>query len=154
MPSGEVFTGPHERLGQRHDPLHGPDRPARGDRDAASSSTFRDGEVVERPRASRARPTSRRRCATDAGARFLGELGIGTNAGIDRPSGHMLLDEKMAGTVHLALGRSYPETGGHESSALHWDLICDLRDGGRLSADGEPIEARRYATVTTAHGIQ
>jgi aminopeptidase len=45
----------------------------------------------------------------------------------------------MAGTVHLALGRSYPETGGTNDSALHWDLICDLRDGGRLSADGEPI---------------
>ena len=77
--------------------------------------------------------------ATDAGARRLGELGIGTNTGIDRASGHILLDEKMAGTVHLALGRSYPETGGTNVSALHWDLICDLRDGGRLSADGETI---------------
>lgn len=61
------------------------------------------------------------------------------NTGIDRASGHILLDEKMAGTVHLALGRSYPETGGTNVSALHWDLICDLRDGGRLSADGETI---------------
>ena len=76
---------------------------------------------------------------TDAGARFLGEIGIGTNAGIDRATGHILLDEKMAGTVHLALGRSYPETGGENASALHWDLICDLRDGGVLSADGQPI---------------
>ena len=76
---------------------------------------------------------------TDAGARFLGELGIGTNTGIDRATGHILLDEKMAGTVHLALGRSYPETGGTNASALHWDLICDLRDGGRISADGEPV---------------
>ena len=49
----------------------------------------------------------------------------------------MLLDEKIAGTVHLALGRSYPETGGRNRSALHWDLICDLRDGGRLTVDGE-----------------
>ena len=47
----------------------------------------------------------------------------------------------MAGTVHLALGRSYPETGGVNASALHWDLICDLRDGGRLSADGVPVIA-------------
>ena len=75
--------------------------------------------------------------ATDAGARFLGELGIGTNVGIDRATGSTLLDEKIAGTVHLALGRSYPETGGTNYSALHWDLICDLRDGGRLSADGQ-----------------
>lgn len=49
------------------------------------------------------------------------------------------LDEKMAGTVHLALGRSYPESGGVNSSSLHWDLICDLRAGGRLTADGEPV---------------
>ncbi len=53
-------------------------------------------------------------------------------SGIDRPTGSILFDEKMAGTVHLALGRSYPETGGENDSALHWDLICDLRDGGRV----------------------
>jgi aminopeptidase len=75
----------------------------------------------------------------DEGARYLGELGIGTNVGIDRPTGSILLDEKMAGTVHLALGRSYAETGGRNSSALHWDLICDLRRGGRLTADREAI---------------
>ena len=51
----------------------------------------------------------------------------------------ILLDEKIGGTVHLAVGRSYPETGGVNESAVHWDMICDLRDGGRLSADGEPI---------------
>jgi aminopeptidase len=51
-----------------------------------------------------------------------------------------LSDEKIGGTVHLALGRSYPETGGKNVSALHWDLICDLRQGGRLSADGETIQ--------------
>jgi aminopeptidase len=77
--------------------------------------------------------------ATDPGARILGELGIGTNTGIDRATGSILLDEKMAGTVHLAIGRSYPETGGTNQSALHWDMICDLRDGGRLSADGQVV---------------
>ena len=80
------------------------------------------------------------------GARFLGELGIGTNTGIDRATGSTLLDEKMAGTVHLALGRSYPETGGTNKSAVHWDLICDLRKGGRVSVDGEPlIQDGRFA---------
>lgn len=49
------------------------------------------------------------------------------------------MDEKIGGTIHLALGRSYPETGGKNVSALHWDLICDLRAGGRLSADGETV---------------
>ena len=55
--------------------------------------------------------------ATDPGARRLGELGIGTNSGIDRPVGAILFDEKIGGTVHLALGRSYPETGGTNESA-------------------------------------
>ena len=77
--------------------------------------------------------------ATDPGARRLGEIGIGTNYGIDRAVGMTLLDEKIGGTVHLALGRSYPETGGTNESAIHWDMICDLRAGGRLSADGAAI---------------
>ena len=99
---------------------------------------FRDGEVVS-AHADQGEEYLTAALATDAGARFLGELGIGTNAGIDRATGHILLDEKIAGTVHLALGRSYPETGGTNQSALHWDLVCDLRGGGRLSADGAPV---------------
>src|SRR5205085_11714388 len=77
--------------------------------------------------------------ATDPGAARLGEIGIGTNFGIDRPVGAILFDEKIGGTVHLAVGRSYPETGGTNESAVHWDMICDLREGGRLSADGETL---------------
>ena len=77
---------------------------------------------------------------TDPGARSLGALGIGTNFGIDRPIGAILFDEKIGGTVHLALGRSYPETGGLNESAIHWDLICDLRSGGRLTADGVVVQ--------------
>ena len=69
-----------------------------------------------------------------------GEIGIGTNFGIDRPVGAILFDEKIGGTVHLAVGRSYPETGGTNESAVHWDMICDLRRGGTLYADGEPIQ--------------
>ena len=83
--------------------------------------------------------TCRRRSASTPGARFLGELGIGTNTGIDRATGSTLLDEKIAGTVHLALGSSYPETGGSNDSALHWDLICDLRKGGRVTVDGDVV---------------
>ena len=90
-------------------------------------------------RADRGEEYLREALATDPGARFLGELGIGTNRGIDRATGSTLLDEKIAGTIHLALGRSYAETGGINASALHWDLVCDLRAGGRLSADGEAI---------------
>lgn len=137
MPSGEVFTGPHERSASGTISFTVPTGP-RGSIVTGVRLRFRDGEVVEAS-AERGEQRLLASLATDAGARRLGELGIGTNAGIDRPTGGILLDEKMAGTVHLALGRSYPETGGVNQSALHWDLICDLRAGGRLTADGEPI---------------
>ena len=58
---------------------------------------------------------------------------------MDRATGSTLLDEKIAGTVHLALGNSYPETGGSNDSALHWDLICDLRKGGCVTVDGDVV---------------
>jgi aminopeptidase len=103
---------------------------------------FEDGVVVD-ARAERGEAYLLETLETDPGARRLGELGIGTNTGITRPTGLILLDEKMGGTVHLALGRSYPETGGVNESAVHWDLICDLRAGGRLSADGETIHVEK-----------
>jgi aminopeptidase len=75
----------------------------------------------------------------DAGALRLGELGIGLNRGINRFTGSILYDEKIGGTVHLALGQSYLETGGVNESALHWDLIIDLRHNGRITADGRVV---------------
>ena len=77
--------------------------------------------------------------AIDPGAKRLGEVGIGLNRGIDRFTGSILYDEKIGGTVHLALGQSYPETGGTNESALHWDLIVDLRQMGRVLADGVEV---------------
>jgi len=76
----------------------------------------------------------------DPGARRLGELGIGTNYRIQRFIKTILFDEKIGGTVHLALGSSYPETGGKNKSGLHWDMIKDLRKGGELRVDGKPIQ--------------
>lgn len=72
----------------------------------------------------------------DEGARFLGEVAFGLHDGIDRFTGNILFDEKLGGTMHLALGQSYPASGGRNRSALHWDLICDLR-AGEVFADGE-----------------
>ena len=138
MPSGEVFTGPLEDSANGRIRFTIPSSP-RGVHVEDVTLTFQDGKVTSAT-AARGQDYLDAALATDDGARFLGELGIGTNPGIDRPTGAILLDEKMAGTVHLALGRSYPETGGRNSSALHWDLICDLRQAGRLTADGEPIE--------------
>jgi aminopeptidase len=77
---------------------------------------------------------------TDEGARRLGELGIGCNPGITRHMRNTLFDEKMAGTVHLALGASYTHIGGTNESGLHWDLVKDLRNGGELRADGELVQ--------------
>jgi len=78
---------------------------------------------------------------TDEGARRLGELGIGCNRGLPRHVRHMWFDEKIDGTVHLALGQSFPEIGGRNESAIHWDLVKDLATG-RIELDGEPVQER------------
>jgi aminopeptidase len=137
MPSGEVFTGPLEDSANGTIRFKIPSNP-RGVVVEDVTITFENGKVASAT-AARGQDYLEAALATDPGARFLGELGIGTNVGIDRATGSILFDEKMAGTVHLALGRSYPETGGRNASALHWDLICDLRAGGRLTADGEIV---------------
>jgi aminopeptidase len=137
MPSGEVFTGPVEDSANGVVRFTVPSSP-HGVAVEDVELTFRDGEVVA-ARAARGGAYLERTLATDPGARHLGEIGIGTNRGIDRAIGAILFDEKIGGTVHLALGRSYPETGGVNASAVHWDLICDLRDGGRLTGDGDEI---------------
>jgi aminopeptidase len=139
MPSGEVFTGPVETSASGTVRFDVRSAPA-GVEVEGVVMTFRDGEVLS-ARADVGDAYLQQVLATDDGARRLGEVGIGTNFGITRPVGAILFDEKIGGTVHLALGRSYPETGGRNTSAVHWDLICDLRKGGSLSADGELIQA-------------
>ena len=74
---------------------------------------------------------------TDDGARRGGEFAIGTNEGITRFTRQILFDEKISGSFHMALGAGYPETGSQNKSAIHWDLICDLRDGGEIWVDDE-----------------
>jgi aminopeptidase len=137
MPSGEVFTGPVETSAEGRIRFHIPTSP-RGLDVGGVDLELRAGVVVS-ARADRGDDVLQAMLATDDGARRLGEIGIGTNFGVDRAIGSTLVDEKMGGTVHLALGRSYPETGGTNESAIHWDMICDLRRGGRLTADGEPV---------------
>ena len=139
MPSGEVFTGPIEDSAEGRISFNVPTGPA-GVTVSGVELELRGGEVV-RARAREGEDYLHRMLASDDGARRLGELGIGTNDSIDRPTGTVLLDEKIGGTVHVALGRSYTETGGRNESALHWDLICDLRGGGTLSADGELVQS-------------
>ena len=73
---------------------------------------------------------------TDAGARTLGEWGIGTNYGIQRFSKNMLFDEKIGGTIHFAVGLRFPECGGRNESGLHWDMLCDMSES-EIHIDGE-----------------
>ncbi len=73
----------------------------------------------------------------DEGAKRIGEFAFGMNYGIREATRNILYDEKIGGTIHLALGRSYPESGGLNVSALHWDMVCDLRMQGEVLVDGE-----------------
>ena len=73
----------------------------------------------------------------DEGARRLGEFAFGNNRNVDRCTKNALFDEKMGGTVHLALGVSIPQTRGVNESAIHWDMVCDLRSGSEIRVDGE-----------------
>jgi aminopeptidase len=137
MPSGEIFTGPVETSAQGKLRCSFP--VCRGGREVVGIALeFVDGKVVK-ARADDGEDYLNSMLELDAGARFLGELGIGLNAGIDRFTGSILYDEKIGGTIHLALGSSYPETGGTNKSALHWDLILDTRQGGRVTTDGQVV---------------
>ncbi len=138
MPCGEVFTGPIEDSANGHVYFGVP--AAIGGREVAGVTLrFKDGKVVEAG-AEKGEEYLKSLLDTDSGARYLGEIGIGTNYGIKRASGNVLFDEKLGGTVHLAIGRSYKETGGKNDSSIHTDLVCDLREGGELYADGELIQ--------------
>jgi aminopeptidase len=138
MPDGEFFTGPVEdsvtgEVTFTYPAVYG------GREVAGVRLRFEDGKVVD-AEASRNEEFLIQTLDTDEGARRLGELGIGTNYGIDRFTKEILLDEKIGGTIHLAVGMSYPETGGQNSSAVHWDMVCDLRQGGRITVDGEQLQ--------------
>jgi aminopeptidase len=100
--------------------------------------TFRKGRVVEAS-AEKNEGYLKEMLAADRGASVLGEFGIGANAGVTSFTRDILLDEKMGGTIHLAVGRSYPESGGKNDSAVHWDMIKDLRAQGDLCLDGKPV---------------
>jgi aminopeptidase len=100
---------------------------------------FEDGKVVDAT-AERGEEYLHEMLDTDEGARRLGELGIGTNYGIAESTKEILLDEKLGGTVHMAIGASYPESGGVNTSAVHWDMVCDLRQGGSIIVDGEQLQ--------------
>lgn len=137
LPDGEVFTGPVETS------VEGTIRftfPAtiRGRQADDVLLCFEAGEVVDAT-AARGEGFLREMIGMDDGARRVGEFAFGLNDAVTEYTGSLLLDEKIGGTVHLALGRSVPGTGGENGSALHWDMVCDLRRGGEVYADGELV---------------
>lgn len=137
FPDGEVFTGPIEDQTQGVVCFSFP--AVHGGREVQDVRlTFRDGRVVDAT-ASKGEAFLLAMLDQDEGARVLGEIAIGTNYSITRFTRNTLFDEKIGGTFHAALGASYPETGGRNESGLHWDMVCDLRQGGHIYADGELI---------------
>jgi aminopeptidase len=138
MPSGEIFTGPVETSAEGYIQYDYPVCNAGKEIDGIRL-VFEKGKVVEAT-ADKNQAFLRSMIDMDPGARRLGELGIGTNFGIQRFIKNILFDEKIGGTIHLALGQSYEETGGKNNSALHWDMIKDLRKGGALYVDGKVFQ--------------
>ncbi len=137
FPDGEVFTGPIENATAGRVRFSFPaiysGREVHG-----ITLTFAEGRVVEAT-AEKGEEFLRAMLDLDAGARVLGEFAFGLNYGITRFTKNILFDEKIGGTVHLAVGAAYPETGGTNTSGLHWDMICDLRAESEVWADGEVI---------------
>ena len=137
FPDGEVFTGPVESQTQgvvcySFPAVHG------GRESDGIQLTFESGKVVD-AKASKGEQFLIDMLDQDAGARILGEIAIGTNYSITEYTKNTLFDEKIGGTFHAAVGASYPETGGRNESGLHWDMVCDLRQGGQIFVDGELI---------------
>jgi aminopeptidase len=137
FPSGEVFTGPIEGTANGVIRFSFPGRFEGAEIDGIALE-FAQGRLT-RATATRGEDTLQALLGLDDGAAQVGELALGTNPRIDRYIGNTLYDEKIGGTLHIALGAGYPETGSHVRSALHWDLIVDLRQGGRVLADGRAI---------------
>ena len=137
FPDGEIFTGPEENKTNGHVTFTYPAIYG-GVAVEGIRLDFENGRVVDAS-AEKNEDYLIKTLDTDEGARVLGELGIGTNYGIESFTGEILLDEKIGGTIHLALGASYPESGGTNDSAVHWDMVCDLRRGGRITVDGDTL---------------
>jgi len=133
MPDGEVYTGPVENSAEGHVYFSYP-AIYNGREVTGVRLWFKKGKVVKAT-ADKNEDFLNKTLDTDAGSRFLGEFAIGTNEGIQQFTREILFDEKIGGSFHMALGAGYPETGSKNESAIHWDMVCDLRDGGQITVD-------------------
>jgi aminopeptidase len=127
VPDGEIFTGPVEDSMEGHVSFSYPTiyqtREVNG-----VQLDFKKGKVVKAS-ATKNEEFLLKTLDTDEGSRFVGEFAIGTNEGIQKFTRQILFDEKIGGSFHMALGKGYPESGSKATSAIHWDMICDMRDG-------------------------
>ncbi|MCR4393382.1 MAG: aminopeptidase [Dehalococcoidales bacterium] len=135
MPDGEIFTGPVEDSIEGHVYFSYP-AIENGREVSGIRLWFEKGQVVKAT-AEKNQEFLLKTLDTDEGARRVGEFAFGTNRGITSFTRQILFDEKINGSFHMALGASYPETGGKNESAIHWDMICDMRSGGEVTVDGE-----------------
>jgi len=137
LPGGEIFTAPLEKTVEGRIYY---DLPAiyQGREVRDIKLEFEKGEIVDFS-SSKNEGLLKSMIDTDDGSRRLGELGIGTNKGISRFTKNILFDEKIYGTIHLAIGRAYEECGGKNKSAIHWDMIKTMKKGS-IILDGEPIQ--------------
>jgi aminopeptidase len=138
MPGGEVFYSPVEE--STEGTVAFIEYPAYQEPDLVENvrMVYRGGKVVEASASSNEEALLAR--LDRDGARVLGEFGIGCNPGIQRYMKNTLFDEKMYGTIHLAVGAGIPTIGGKNESSVHWDMVKDLRDGGRIECDGEVVQ--------------
>lgn len=135
MPDGEIFTGPVEDSANGWVRFSYPSI-VRGQAVSGIELRFEDGKVVAATAAEN-QTLLESQLNTDAGARYLGEFAFGTNFGIQRFTGNILFDEKIGGTIHMAVGAGYPDTGSVNRSAVHWDMICDMREDSDVYVDDE-----------------
>lgn len=137
FPDGEIFTSPIENSVNGHIRFSYP-AIHMGNEVEDIVLSFKDGKVVD-AKAAKGEEFLKKMLASDEGASRVGEIAIGTNYKIPKFTKNILFDEKLGGTIHLAVGASLPEAGGQNQSGLHWDMICNMKDGGEIYADGELI---------------
>lgn len=137
FPDGEIFTCPVEDSVQGKVTFNMPTFYL-GKEVTEVELEFKDGSVVA-AKAAKGQDFLLENLDLDEGARRLGEFAIGTNFGVDRVTGSTLLDEKIGGSIHLALGAAAPGTGGQNASKIHWDMVHDMKEAGEIEVDGEII---------------
>lgn len=137
FPDGEVFTSPVENSANGQIYF---DFPAiyHGNESEKILLTLKDGKVID-IKAEKNEEFVKSMLSMDEGASFVGEIAVGTNDMIEDVTGNILFDEKIGGSIHMAVGASYPETGGKNESGLHWDMIKNMKNGGKIYADDKLV---------------